>query len=96
MPRYLIEREWPAGSDAAASEWGTEQCGEIVDANLEEGVIWIVSYIDRALDRTFCLYEAPTPEAVRAASGRSGLPIKRITEVRILEPETRTLRPHPL
>src|SRR5262245_39927869 len=66
MPRYLIEREWPAGFSSAPAEWGEERCREIVDANLEEGVTWIVSYLDRALQRAFCLYESPTPEAIRA------------------------------
>lgn len=92
MPRYLIEREWPPGPAAEPAEWGAERCREIVDANLEEGVTWIISYVDRALQRTFCLYEAPTPEALRAASHRSGLSIKRITEVRVLEPDASTLR----
>ena len=92
MPRYLIEREWPDGPTAAPAEWGAERCREIVDANLEEGVTWVVSYVDRALQRTFCLYEGPTPEAIRAASQRCGLSVKRITEVRVLEPSAPTLR----
>ena len=88
MPRYLIEREFAAapGLDIPLDRWGAEQCRGIVEANLEEGVTWIVSYIDRARRRTFCLYDGPTPEAIRAAAGRSHLPITRITEVRVLEP----------
>ncbi|HEY1282854.1 MAG TPA: DUF4242 domain-containing protein [Steroidobacteraceae bacterium] len=96
MPRYLIEREFPAGCDVTANGWSVEQSREVTDANVEEGVTWIVSYVDRALQRTFCLYEAPTPEAIRAASGRNGLPIKRITEVRVVEPDMRKVRLNPL
>jgi len=36
--------------------------------------------------RTFCVYDAPTPEAIRQVAGRNKLPIERITEVRVLTP----------
>jgi hypothetical protein len=36
--------------------------------------------------RTFCIYDGPTPEAVRRAAARNKLPISRITEVRVLDP----------
>jgi hypothetical protein len=96
MPRYLIEREFPAELDIPLTEWGAEQCRGIVEANLEEGVTWLVSYVDRAEQRTFCLYEGPTPEAIRAAAARSHLPVTRITEVRVLEPFAPILRLTPL
>ena len=92
MPRYLIEREFPARLDIPLNQWGAEQCRSIVEANLEEGVTWIVSYVDWESQRTYCLYDGPTPEAIRAAAGRSHLPITRITEVRVLEPFAPTLR----
>lgn len=92
MPRYLIEREFPTGCEIAPREWGAT----VVEVNLDEGVTWIVSYVDRALQRAFCLYEGPTPEAIRAASGRNGLPITRITEVQVLEPKAPARRLIPL
>lgn len=92
MPRYLIEREIPEGLDTPLNDGGAEQCRDIVEANLEEDVTWLVSYVDRELRRAFCLYEAPTPEAIRAASGRNGLPVTRITEVRVLEPDLASVR----
>ena len=36
--------------------------------------------------RTFCIYEAPSPEAIRKVADRNGLPVDRITEVRVLDP----------
>lgn len=36
--------------------------------------------------KTFCLYEAPFPEAIRRAARRNGLPVDKITEVRALDP----------
>jgi hypothetical protein len=36
--------------------------------------------------KSFCIYDAPTPEAVRKAAGRNSLPIEKITEVNVLDP----------
>jgi uncharacterized protein DUF4242 len=35
---------------------------------------------------TFCIYDAPTPEAVRKTAARNDLPVDRITQVRVLDP----------
>ena len=35
---------------------------------------------------TFCVYDAPTPEAIRATATANDLPVDRITEVRVLDP----------
>ena len=35
---------------------------------------------------TFCLYDGPSPEAIRRAAGANQLPVDRITEVRVLDP----------
>ncbi|TMG81330.1 MAG: DUF4242 domain-containing protein, partial [Betaproteobacteria bacterium] len=32
------------------------------------------------------IYDAPNPEAIRRVAVRSGLPVDRITEVRVLDP----------
>ena len=34
----------------------------------------------------FCVYDAPSPEAIRKAARRSDLPVDRITKVRVLDP----------
>jgi len=36
--------------------------------------------------KTFCVYDAPSPEAVRRSAARNKLPVARITEVRVLDP----------
>jgi hypothetical protein len=36
--------------------------------------------------KSFCIYEAPTPEAIRKTAVRNDLPVDRITEVRVLDP----------
>ena len=52
----------------------------------EDGVTWIHYYVTPDRKRTFCVYDAPTPEAVRRVANRNKLPVDRITEVRVLDP----------
>jgi hypothetical protein len=44
------------------------------------------SYVTDDKGKTFCIYDAPSPEAIRTAAGLNGLPVDRITEVRVLDP----------
>jgi hypothetical protein len=36
--------------------------------------------------RAFCVYDAPSPEAIRRTALRNDLPVDRITQVRVLDP----------
>lgn len=86
MSRYLIEREFPDGLHIPLDESGAQLCRNVIERNAEDGVTWLHSYVTPDRKHTFCLYDAPTPEAVRRAAVRSQLPIKQITEVRVLDP----------
>jgi hypothetical protein len=35
---------------------------------------------------TFCVYDAPNPEAVRLTARANGLPVDRIVEISVLDP----------
>jgi hypothetical protein len=35
---------------------------------------------------TFCVYDAPHPEAIRKTAARNDLPVDQITRVRVLDP----------
>jgi hypothetical protein len=86
MPRYLIERTFPDGLGIPASPEGAEACHALVERNLEGAVTWLHSYVSADEKTTFCVYEAPSPEAIRNAAARSRLPVDRITQVRVLDP----------
>jgi hypothetical protein len=86
MPRYLIEREFPDGLGIESDEEGTRLCGRVIDNNAEDGVTWVHSYVTPDRTKTFCIYDGPTPEAIRRAATRNRLPISQITEVRVLDP----------
>jgi len=86
MPRYLIERTFPNGLNIPTNQEGAAACGGVVERNTERGVTWIHSYVTPDKKRSFCIYDAPTPEAIRAVAQKNGLPVDRITEVRVLDP----------
>jgi hypothetical protein len=44
------------------------------------------SYVSADKGKTFCVYDGPSPEAIRRCAARNRLPVDRITEVRVLDP----------
>jgi hypothetical protein len=86
MSRFLIEREFPDGLNIPLDETGARLCRNVIENNSEDAVTWLHSYVTPDRKRTFCLYDGPTPEAVRRAAIRSRLPITQIIEVRVLDP----------
>jgi hypothetical protein len=86
MPRYLVERTFPDGLALPATAAGAEACRTVIDVNADDSVTWLHSYVTPDRKRTFCVYDAPTPEAIRRVAERNKLPVDRITEVRVLDP----------
>jgi hypothetical protein len=86
MPRYVVEREFPDGLQVPIDETGAKACLEVIESNLAEQVTWVHSYVSADKRKTFCVYDAPAPEAIRLSASRCKLPIQRITEVRVLDP----------
>ncbi|MHA2096385.1 MAG: DUF4242 domain-containing protein [Candidatus Hodarchaeales archaeon] len=86
MPRYLILRPFSEGLDIPRNVEGASQCLKVVNNNSLDEVTWIHSYVSDDKKQTFCVYDAPSPEAVRRAARRSNLPINMIIEVRVLNP----------
>ena len=86
MPRYLVERTFPDGLAIPMNDEGAQVCLTVVGNSAVEGVTWVHSYVTDDKGKTFCIYDAPSPEAIRTAAERNGLPVDRITEVRVLDP----------
>ena len=83
MPRYLVERTFPQGLMIPA---GAQACAGVVDRNADYGVTWVHSYVSADKRKTFCIYDAPAPEAIRTAAAFNEIPVHRITQVRVLDP----------
>lgn len=86
MTRYMIERQFPNGLSIPLNDDGKKAVANVVANNAEHGVTWVHSYVNPDRTGTFCVYDGPSPEAIRKVAERNGLPITRITEVTVLDP----------
>jgi hypothetical protein len=69
MPRYLVERTFPETLAIPVNETGAQVCRTVVTNNTEELVTWVHSYVSQDKTKTFCIYDAPSPE--KQPAGRS-------------------------
>ncbi len=76
MPIFMVERDY-----AEALEGVAAVADGINRINDEEDVRWLYSFLSADKRKTYCLYEAPSPEAIRVAAERAGLPADEIIEV---------------
>ena len=76
MPRYVIERNFAEQLDLTKA--GVENVNLIND---QEGVQWIFSFLSADKKKTYCLYDAPNPEAIRSAARRNNIPADAIIEI---------------
>jgi len=86
MPRYVVQRTFPEGLHIPVENGGADLCRGVIERNADEGVTWISSYVSDDKTRTFCIYDAPTPEAIRKTAARNELPVDQITRVSVLDP----------
>ena len=82
MPVYMIERTF-----ADQLELTGDDVRLIEEINVDEGVRWLFSFLSADRRRTYCLYEAPSPDAIRAAARKGDLPADSIVEVSAATPE---------
>jgi hypothetical protein len=76
MPIFLIERNF-----AEQLEVTRDSASEVNLINEDVGVNWLISFLSADKKKTYCLYEAPSVEAIREAAARAGLPADVIIEV---------------
>jgi hypothetical protein len=86
MPRYIVERTFTDGLHIPVNDAGVKVVAGVVATNAEQGVTWVHSYVSEDQEKTFCVYDGPSPEAIRLVAERNGLPVDAVTEVRVLDP----------
>jgi len=86
MKRYMVERTFPDGLEIPVNLEGSAICLNVVSTNVEDNVFWVHSYVTTDHKKTFCIYDAPSPDAIRKAAEKNGLPVDNITEVSVLDP----------
>jgi Protein of unknown function (DUF4242) len=77
VPIFMVERNF-----AEELEPSLDAADGINRINDQEGVRWLYSFLSADKRKTYCLYEAPSPEAIRTAAARAGLPADVVVEVR--------------
>jgi hypothetical protein len=92
MDLYVIVRRngWATPADLEAAAKRSTEAGDKPDS----GVRWIRSYVsaeDSGEVGTFCIYEAESPEAIRAHADAADLPVDEIVRVA----DTVVVRPDP-
>ena len=87
MPIFMIERQFAEEIEANA-----EDADGINRVNDEEEVRWMYSFLSADRRKTYCLYEAPSPDAIRRAAARAGIPADVVVELsgRLLPDGSRT------
>lgn len=82
MALFLIERQF-----AEQLQLSAEAVRQITDVSNEIGVQWLFSFLSADQKKTYCLYEAKDPEALREHARVLGIPADVIVEVTRLAPE---------
>jgi hypothetical protein len=76
--RYVVERTFPKG---ALDGLNADAKASVNRNNAQFGVKWVMSYANAEKTRTFCIYEGPSEDAIRAAAKANKLPVDSVTEV---------------
>jgi hypothetical protein len=82
MPLYMIERAF-----ADQLHLTDDAVRLIEEINTDEGVRWLFSFLSADRRRTYCLYEAPSPDAILEAARRAQVPADAVVEVSAGTPE---------
>ncbi len=82
MALFVIERNF-----ADQLELTNDAARLVTEINSDAGVHWLFSFLSADKKKTYCLYEAPDAEAIRAAARWAQLPADVIVEVTELRPE---------
>ncbi len=82
MPLFVIEREFAEELDLSS-----EDVRLIDEINADEGVRWVFSFLSADKRHTYCLYEAPSPDAIMAAAKKANVPADAIVEVGAASPD---------
>ena len=86
MHRFVVERTFPNGLEIPINKEGQNMCLNVVLNNSEEQVTWVHSYVTMDKKKTFCIYDAPSADAIKRVAELNGLPVDNIIEVSVLDP----------
>ena len=76
MPRFVITREF-----AEQLQLDKPTAAKVQEVNDDIGVQWLFSFLSADKRKSYCLYEAPSADAVREAAERLQLPADEVVEI---------------
>lgn len=82
MPLFLIERQFAEALDLTGAD-----VKQVQSVNADAGVNWVFSFLSSDRKKTYCLYEAPSADAIRKAARLNNLPADVVIEVTQVRPE---------
>ncbi len=83
MAVFVVERQFADQLDLTA-----EAADGVNRINDESGVRWLYSFLSADKRKTYCLYEAPSADAIRRAAERAGIPADCVAEMSaVLRPD---------
>jgi hypothetical protein len=82
VPLFLIERQH--AEQMELDELGAQS---LAKEDLDGGLRWVYSFLSADRRKTYCLFQAPSAEVVRAASRRAGLPDAVLVEIEPVGPD---------
>lgn len=81
MALFIIERNF-----AEQLQLSPEGVRQVQEVNEQIGVSWVFSFLSADQKKTYCLYEATDPDALREQARVLGLPADVIVEVSKIDP----------
>lgn len=88
MPKFVIEREIPGAGKLTPLELQTisqKSCGVLREMGPQ--IQWVQSYVTE--DKVYCVYVAPSEDAIRRHAQKGGFPANRIARVHtVIDPTT--------
>lgn len=76
MPMFIIERNFAEQLDLSPDD-----VLSLAKINGDVGVNWLFTFLSADKRKSYCLYEAKDPEAIREAARRANVPADVIIEV---------------
>lgn len=88
MPKFMIEREIPQAGNLSPGDLQSisrKSCGVLRDMGPQ--IQWLQSYV--TADKIYCVYIAPSADAVREHAKKGGFPADTVTVIKtIIDPTT--------
>ncbi|MBI4639764.1 MAG: DUF4242 domain-containing protein [Candidatus Tectomicrobia bacterium] len=81
MPIFMIERNFAEQLEVTSNDETREARARVARINADLGLQWLFSFLSADKKKTYCLYEAPSAEAIREAARRANIPADAIIEL---------------